>query len=296
MRSVDLSPLLRILTHNIRYATGSPFNGEEFWDVRKSRLINELLFETRHCPEAIICLQEVLHNQIVDIEGGLNENSKEWDFVGVGRDDGKTLGEYSPIFYRPGIWQLETWKTVWLSETPDRPSRGWDAASTRILTMAIFVHRETHKKVLAMNTHLDDQGSVSRLESARLIQQQIRINASQRPHARSLPVFLAGDFNSEPHQEAYLQMTGEDSPMTDSHQLIQREKQYGDVNTYTGFNDRKDRPKRIDFIFLNIKDPVCSDQSPTWWRPIDYAVLANRFEDGIYNSDHRAVVVDTVLI
>lgn len=88
---------IRLLTHNIRYATHTPFKGEEKWGVRRSRLINELSFNTAHCEESFICLQEVLHQQLVDILSGLNSKKKAWDFVGVGRDDGKKAGEYSPI-------------------------------------------------------------------------------------------------------------------------------------------------------------------------------------------------------
>jgi hypothetical protein len=31
------------------------------------------------------------------------------------------------------------------------------------------------------------------------------------------------------------------------------------------------------------------------WDVVGYSVLPNRFDDGVYYSDHRAVVVDTVL-
>ena len=88
---------IRLLTHNIRYATNSPFKGEEKWGVRKSRLINELSFNTAHCAESFICLQEVLHLQLVDVLSGLNSKEKAWAYVGVGRDDGLEAGEYSPI-------------------------------------------------------------------------------------------------------------------------------------------------------------------------------------------------------
>lgn len=94
---VDEPLPIRLLTHNIRYATNSPFKGEEKWGIRKSRLINELSFNTAHCAESFICLQEVLHQQLVDILLGLNSKKKAWAFVGVGRDDGLEAGEYSPI-------------------------------------------------------------------------------------------------------------------------------------------------------------------------------------------------------
>ena len=104
---------IRILTHNIRYATTSPFPGEEPWKVRAPHEIAALRFHTLYNPSAFICLQEVLSNQLSDILNGLNrspasspspvpiaeDNSKknvtdlEWSYIGVGRDDGLTAGE-----------------------------------------------------------------------------------------------------------------------------------------------------------------------------------------------------------
>ena len=60
----------------------------------------------RRCP--VICdqvewvgfdvfgLQEVKHNQLEDMLAGLSD----YTYEGVGRDDGKQAGEYSPIFYK----------------------------------------------------------------------------------------------------------------------------------------------------------------------------------------------------
>lgn len=297
---------IRVLSKNVRYATKSPFNGEELWDNRKPYLINELVFHTTHCAESFICLQEVLHNQLTDILQGLNAKSSRWDYVGVGREDGKTAGEYSPIFYQPGNWKLQMWTTVWLSETPEIPSKGWDAASERILTIARFAHRQTRKSLFAMSTHLDDQGRVSRLRAAQMIQRRIREHANQGTSRPQVPVVLAGDFNSEPHEEAYMEMVNARSPMVDLHGLVSQGERYGDSHTYTGFDPAKTRPQRIDFLFLSKSDPqkngegteghrsTQSNASPGW-SAVNYAVLPNRFEDGIFNSDHRAVVGDLVL-
>jgi endonuclease/exonuclease/phosphatase family metal-dependent hydrolase len=271
---------IRLLSHNIRYATGSPFRGEETWAVRAPRLINELRFHTLYNPESFICLQEVLNNQLVDILSGLNSDSSiEWAHVGVGRENGKTAGEYSPIIYRPNVWTLVDCKTIWLSETPDQPSKGWDAASTRILTVAKFQHIQSGKVLIALNTHLDDQGSQSRLESAKIIAQQAQ-------DAAPLPVFLAGDFNSEPGQEAYSTLSAENSPVCDLRDQTPTTARYAHQYTYTGFGYEGEPKKRIDFLFLSKGGD---------WQAKDYAVLESRFEDGVYNSDHRAVVGDVLL-
>lgn len=290
---------LRILTHNIRYATGSPFKGERPWAERKQPLLNELLFNTRH-QDAFICLQEVLHNQIVDIHDGLNARPSNapapgtsadpaWAYIGVGRDDGQQAGEYSPIFYRPAVWQLERWETVWLSETPDRPSKSWDAASIRIVTVGMFKHRSTRQTVLALNTHLDDQGSRSRYEAAHLILRTIRRYREGEHGDRIAGVFLTGDFNSEEHQEAYQVLTGSQSGLADAGKLVDAAQHYGNQITWTGFGYEGEPPSRIDYLLLQSSP----DGRP--WTVEGYAVLANRFDDGVYNSDHRAVVSDVRL-
>ena len=302
MRVPDPLPI-RVLSHNIRYATNTPSKGEEIWDIRKTRLINELCYNKAHCAESFICLQEVLHQQLVDILAGLSRNKETLAYVGVGRDDGSTGGEYSPILYSPTVWELKMQKTKWLSETPDRPSKGWDAACKRILTIAVFQHRSTHRMLILMNTHLDHQGSKSRLEAAKIILREIRQFAAQKSHGKSPPILLAGDFNSEPNQEAYMEMTSRGSPMVDLHAMVPQNQHYGHLNTFTGFDPQKDRPTRIDFIFVNKDNPDCEGGSDSednvaaeTWLLGGYAVLPNQFEDGIYNSDHRVVVGDLAIV
>ena len=278
------------------------FEGEEKWETRRSRLTNGLRFATVHCAESFICLQEVVHSQLVDILSDLNDSSTTWDYVGRGRDDGAMNGEYSPILYRPGIWKLREQNTKWLSETPDQPSTGWDAPRKRILTIAMFRHKATGKELLAMNTHLDDPGAKARLESAKLILDEIQLHASQNPTPKGLPVFLAGDFNSEPGQEAYQRITDEKSPMVDLEMMVPQNKRYGDMRTFTGFNS-KAKQRKIDFLFINARQPNASvnhgrpdETDERLWHVEGYAVLPNRFEDQVYSSDHRAVIGDVSLI
>ncbi|KAL8665011.1 MAG: hypothetical protein Q9202_002567 [Teloschistes flavicans] len=279
--------LIRLLTHNIRYASDSPFLGEEKWAVRAPRIVGELRFNSAHCGEAFICLQEVLHQQLVDILGGLNRVKEgpagEWEFIGVGRDDGKQGGEYSPIFYRPSVWTLREQETIWLSETPSKPSRGWDAASIRILTIGIFQHRGSKKHLVAMNTHLDDQGVTSRSEAVNIILTKIE----EKSQGGRLPLFLAGDFNSQRSDDAYLKLTSTASPMKDVRTLWPTSERdgYGHTYTFTGFAD--DTPTIIDFLFLN--HAACA------WSVHNFGILENKFDDQVYNSDHRAVVADVAI-
>ena len=284
---------MRLITHNIRYATKSPFRGEELWPVRRPRILNELRFNTAYCPEAFICLQEVLHEQLLDISSLLNKSTKEWQYIGVGRDDGVEAGEYSPIFYRPFVWTLLNHKTVWLSETPDRPSKGWDAASVRILTVGEFQHRISRKRVIVMNTHLDDQGSRSRLEAAKIIAKEVE-NLSHRAGKADIPTFLAGDLNSETHMEAYRYFK-EETPMADLQTLLEPHNRYGHHETFTGFGVEVEPLTRIDFLFVKSNAKTDPQKANDNWIAKNYAVLENCFDDGVYSSDHRAVVADLKL-
>jgi endonuclease/exonuclease/phosphatase family metal-dependent hydrolase len=277
---------IRVISHNIRYATQSPFKGEKPWPIRRPRLCAELTFHSLH-PESFICLQEVLHSQLEEIHESLNKEMDPcalWQRIGVGRDDGKAAGEFGPIFYRPAVWDLAGWKTVWLSETPERPSKGWDAALPRIVTIGFFQHKATQRRVVVMNTHFDHQGVRARAMSAKLILKLVEEHQAVQASSAAMPVLLAGDFNSTPDDAAYQIMTDPASVMVDVRDSIPKGKRYGHQMTFTSFGELP--PSIIDFIFSN-KNDVCLARS--------YGVLENRFDDGIYVSDHRAVVGDFLL-
>jgi endonuclease/exonuclease/phosphatase family metal-dependent hydrolase len=159
--------------------------------------------------------------------------------------------------------------------------QGWDAASVRIVTVGTFVHQSSNKRVVGMCTHFDDQGAKARTESAKLILQVID-EATKSTTASRLPVFLGGDFNSESNQSAYQILNGENSSIQDVKALAQW--RYGNNGTFTGFGT--EGTSLIDFLFVG---------KGGYWDVRGYAVLDNKFEDGVYNSDHRAVVGDVVL-
>lgn len=284
---------IRILTHNIRYATDSPFRGERPWSERRRLLLNELEYHTRYAADGFICLQEVLHNQLEDIYAGINSGSgsstaQAWEYIGVGRDDGKQAGEYSPIFYQPSVWDLVHWETVWLSETPWKPSKGWDAASIRIVTIGVFTHRSSSNTLLVMNTHFDDQGSRSRLEAARIIRAKVREYKEGEFGPLISGALLAGDLNSQEDEEAYSDLTGS-GDFQDTYSSVDVSRQYGNHHTFTGFGYENAPPSRIDYVLL----ASVGNQS---WNVEGYSVMANKFDDGVFNSDHCAVIADLTLV
>ncbi|KAI9777474.1 MAG: hypothetical protein M1839_008886 [Geoglossum umbratile] len=281
------SPLpLRILTYNIRYATTTPSPGEEPWPTRLPHLLAQLRFHTRHNPAALLCLQEALHHQLGSILQGLGPT---WASLGVGRADGHQRGEFCPILYRADVWTVVRARTRWLSPTPDVPSRGWDAALPRVVTMGELRHTAGGVALAVFNTHLDDQGRVSRVEAARLLRAWVEECGRE--------VVLAGDFNCEAGGEVWRVLTdGEGRGLVDLRTLVPREEWVGNEVTYTGFAGGKGQ--RIDFLLLRGfkgRDEG-GEEEGEGGRVSGYAVLENRFDDGVFISDHRAVVGDVVLV
>ncbi|KAH8664441.1 endonuclease/exonuclease/phosphatase family protein [Xylariales sp. PMI_506] len=308
---------LRVISHNVRYAATSRFKNEQPWSERVPLILTQLQHETRPinitAPGAVgafIGLQEVLHKQLVDILVGLNKVEDHhgsnppqgplWAHIGVGRDDGKTAGEYSTIIYPVNLFKVLHEENIWLSPTPDRPSKGWDAGNIRILTIGVFEHKPTGRRLIAANTHLDNEGSRSRFESVGIILKSLkRIRAEwSRDGEPGLAIFLTGDFNSFPTKEAYQAIKGS-GYLKDLYDEIDAKDHYGETDTFSGFEPEKQRHEqgRIDYIWLGPDEEATSaGVSKTPWVPGGYAVLPNLFKGGIYLSDHRAVVGDFTLL
>lgn len=101
---------LKVMSYNIRYDNSE--DGKNQWAYRRETLTNYFI---KNKPD-IIGMQEVLHSQLMDLTSSLNE----YQYVGVGREDGKTKGEYSPIVYLKSKLKMVKTSTFWLSQTPEK--------------------------------------------------------------------------------------------------------------------------------------------------------------------------------
>ncbi len=185
---------IRTCTFNIRLQNDGDDKAGYGWSVRRDRVTNYI--KKNHMD--IIGMQEVLHSQLED----LLERLPEYDYVGVGRTDGATKGEYSPVFFLREKFKVLKKGNFWLSETPEVPgSKGWDAAIERIASYAMLKDKATGKVFMVVNTHFDHVGVVARRESAKLIMEKIRKIVGTRP------AIVTGDFNVTENDEAYTTMT-----------------------------------------------------------------------------------------
>ena len=252
-----------IITYNIRMNT--PDDGVNAWPLRKEKVISLLNFHKAD----IFNVQEALPEQMDD----LTTLMPEFDHVGVGRDDGKRAGEHMAIFYRKSRFEKLSDGMFWLSETPDKPGFGWDAACNRTCTWIKLKDKITKKSFLVLDTHLDHRGMKAREEGVKLILSRIpEINRE------NLPLIFTGDFNLVKESGPVKAILGVLNDARDK----SISPPYGPEGTSGGFAVRE-KSRTIDFIFINQKVTV-----------LRHGVLSDSF-GMFYPSDHLPVLAEVRL-
>lgn len=250
---------IEVMSYNIKYdnVTDTVNN----WNDRRLPMLALL---KKYNP-AFIGMQEVLLNQLEFLDASLEDHK----YIGVGRDDGKEKGEFSPIFYDTNKHTILESNTFWLSETPDNISIGWDAALERICTYGLFQDKITEKRLWVVNTHFDHRGKRARKNSVKLILKRIR-----RLNTENLPVIFMGDFNLTPEERPIRRLKRK----MDDGRHISENLPTGPMGTFNGFNSNSIIDRRIDYIFL---------------RGIavqDYHHIDERLANGKHISDHLPVL------
>lgn len=252
---------LRVMSFNIRLAIDS--DKENSWNHRKDDVLKLLNY---YQPD-VMGVQEAVPQQMLEI----NEGLKNYSFVGVGRDDGADKGEYSAIFYNTEKLQVLQSGTFWLSETPEVPSIGWDAAYNRICTYALFKTKKGGRKFWTFNIHFDHVGKLAREKSAQLILEKMKVL-----NTKNLPVVLTGDFNLTDETEPIKMLSNN---LNDTYRNC-AQPPYGPAGTFTAFDVNKIPTGRIDYIFT--KKFKC----------ISHRTINDRRENLLYPSDHFPVLTE----
>lgn len=256
---------IKAMSYNIRLDVAS--DGANRWDNRKEFLAEQVKF---YEPD-FMGVQEALPTQMAYLLLYLNN---QYDAIGVGREDGKAEGEYSAIFYNSKKYRVLQQSTFWLSQTPDVPSMGWDAACKRICTYGLFENIITKQKIWVFNTHFDHIGTTARIESAKLILKKIK-----ELNTQNYPFVLTGDFNLDPYSKPINEIKKVLNDSKDIAELI-----FGSIGTFNGFEFNKPVTRRIDYIFT----------TPTGIKVLKYAVLSDS-KDCRYPSDHLPVYVEIMI-
>ena len=244
---------LKVMSYNIRL--GSANDGTNSWSLRYTAT-GDMLED--QAPD-VFGVQEALDYQVRYI----NEMCG-YEYVGVGRENGKKEGEHMAIFWNKKSVSMLKWGTFWLSETPQKPSKGWDAACFRTATWALMKDKKTGRKFYFVNTHLDHEGKEAQKNGLKLIVDRIgEINPE------GYPMVLTGDFNMKPDDpnlaelDSKMQSTRKIAAVTDNH------------DTYNGWGRGSGI---IDYIYVS-GFSSCPE----------YQTVVKRYRDRKFVSDHYPV-------
>lgn len=228
-------PPFKVMTYNIRY--DEPRDGPDQWELRKEDVVHLL----RQEKPVILGIQEGLHHQVIYIAKAF---SGQMIYMGAGRDDGQQKGEYCALFIDTTVFTLQESQTFWLSDTPDKPSVGWDAALPRIATFVRVRHKESNRDILVCNTHFDHMGKLARFRSTALISEKVG-----RWSKDDVSVVIMGDLNCEPHEEPWKEL----SEQFNDTRISSETPVSGPIGTFQAFG-KEEAKRRIDYIFVkNLK-------------------------------------------
>ena len=254
---------LNVLSFNIRYDNAN--DSLDAWPYRKNNAASQVTFHNVH----LLGVQEALYNQVQDLQQRL----KGFKYVGIGRADGKTKGEFSAIFYDTARLAVLQSETFWLAEETNVPGKkGWDAAIERIVTWAKFKDKNTDKTFYHFNTHFDHMGQVARRQSAKLLLAKVEEIAG------NADCIVTGDFNAHPEDEPIKIIT---DPATKNRLVnsksISMQPHYGPHGTFNGFKAMEESDTPIDYIFVKNNVTV-----------LKHATLSDTWK-GHFSSDHFPV-------
>ncbi|GAB3935178.1 endonuclease/exonuclease/phosphatase family protein [Mucilaginibacter myungsuensis] len=256
---------MNVATYNLRYANKGDSTAGNGWGSRYPVIAQLIRFNDLD----VFGTQEVLHHQLLN----LTDSLPGYKWIGIGRDDGKTKGEYSAIFYQSDKYTVVKSGTFWMSGTDtEHPNKGWDAQLPRICTWAQLKDKKTGFTFNFFNLHMDHVGIEARRESSKLVVSKIKEMVG------TIPTILTGDFNIDQHNESYAVVN--DSGLLKDCFVLSPVK-LANSPTFNSFKvEGAKGDARIDHIFVSKQFKVNR-----------YGILTHSF-GGRVPSDHYPVVVN----
>lgn len=260
---------INVVSFNIRM--DNPADGDNQWKYRKDYAADLIKFY----EVDVFGAQEVLHHQLTD----MMQRLPGYAYVGVGREDGKTKGEYAPIIYRTDRFEVVKTGDFWLAEDMYAiGKKGWDAACERVATWAIFKDKSTGKQFFFLNTHLDHIGKVARHEGAALVLEQSKTLSA------GLPVIVTGDFNATPDDDPIQVIVNRDDTRHLTHARDLASLTYGPDWTFHDWGKIPVADRDwIDYIFIKGDFSVSR-----------YGVLTDT-KNHLFPSDHCPVLTSLII-
>jgi endonuclease/exonuclease/phosphatase family metal-dependent hydrolase len=267
--------MLRVMSFNVKWDDEKE-DPNHLWKKRRNQVASVIRFH----KVDLAGLQEPFKRQMDDLSTLL----PEYGWIGTGLEDGEIKGPMDAIMYRKSRFALLEESHFYLSQTPEKPSTGWDAKFPRGVTWAKLYDKKTKKRFYVFNTHFDYHGHSAREESAFLLKQKIA------EIAKDAPFIVTGDFNLFPEmggKEVYETLTQgneeiEGRLLRDAH-FSALYPHHGPTGSWSGFKEAGQPGIKPDYIFVGANLDV-----------ITHGILADCF-DGRFPSDHLPIVADLVL-
>ena len=221
---------IKVMSFNLRYENN--YDGINSFENRKPRVLQAIRDEN---PD-LIGFQEGTDS----MRTWLRENLTDYLVLGCGRN-GDYTGESGPIAIRRDRFDLLTYRTAWLSPTPDVPgSRYADSDQSgcpRIYQEARLILPGYGRILRFVNLHTDHAGEEARmLEVTQLLREMGDV--------KNEVLIFTGDFNATPDAPEIRYMT-ESRP-----ELGLADASASLSGTYHEFGRVK--PVKIDYIFTNL--------------------------------------------
>jgi endonuclease/exonuclease/phosphatase family metal-dependent hydrolase len=253
---------VRVLSFNLRYINPGD-TGDRTWLARRDQAAQVI----REDKADVIGLQEAFRSMLDDIAVRV----PGYEEIGVGREDGKTVGEYAAVLVKKDRFNVIESGTFWLSDTPTVPnSMTWNNHVTRICSWAKLEDRTSKRPLYFFNTHLDHESQEAREKGVAMILEHI---ASIPADA---PVIMTGDLNAAEDNPAISNIKISPRRMVDTWRelnLAVPPNESGTMSLFTGVRDTD----KIDYIFV-----------PAGTRIVDSQIIRSN-RNGVYPSDHYPV-------
>ena len=259
---------IKIMSFNVR-TSGMDKDTPNHWDNRKEAV---LALIKDQMPDIMGVQEATFTNQWLWLKDKLK--SAGYDGYGLNRQTGKEsgAGECPGILYNTNVIKVvkndkgeNILGTFWLSETPDKPSKGWDANYYRTATWGLFEHIATGQRFFMVNTHLDHESVTAQVEGMKLIEQKLL------EYEEDYPLYLTGDFN----------VISTDKALDGVREFMRNARTYASVRdtnpTVNGFGNSSSR-KQIDHIYYS-----------DYLKAVEYYTIMDAYNGVTYVSDHYPI-------
>jgi endonuclease/exonuclease/phosphatase family metal-dependent hydrolase len=265
-------PTLRVMSFNLRVKNIADTVMSNGWNSRRGSAVKTV----RKFDPDLLGTQEGKETQVKHLRKKLQFYATH----GVGRDNGRSGGEYCAIYYRTIRFTPEDAGHLWFNDSDKPGKRTWGSVFPRMASWVRLHDTFTGQTVLAINTHFDNISSKSRLRSARMLRELI----DKHPDAY---VVLTGDFNCDVGSEPFRILTGNRN-FRGQRRLIDTYTAAGHTDgrndgTHNGFSGKRGGD-RIDWILVSPEVDV-----------LDADIVRNKRSLGRYPSDHYPVTASLLL-